>query len=69
MKLAEGYTEAVKKITGWEFPGGPMVRILGFSLLWPEFNPWPGNRSHKPFGAGKKKKQTEKGGINMVSKY
>ena len=36
-----------QKILGqWEFPGGLMVRIPGFSWLslpWPRFNPWSGN--------------------------
>ena len=26
-----------------EFPGGLVVRILDFSLLWSRFNPWSGN--------------------------
>ena len=28
----------------WEFPGGLVVRIVGFQLLWPGYNPCPGNR-------------------------
>ena len=26
-----------------EFPGGLAVKDLALSLLWQEFNPWPGN--------------------------
>lgn len=31
------------KPENFEFPGGLLMRDPAFSLLWHEFNPWPGD--------------------------
>ena len=33
----------LKSMNAGEFPGCLVVRVLGFSLMWPGFNPWLGN--------------------------
>ena len=33
----------IESTGGLEFPGGLMVKGLALPLLWPRFDPWPGN--------------------------
>ena len=32
----------------WDFPAGPLVRTSHFHCQGLRFNPWPGNRPHRP---------------------
>ena len=32
-----------KQMAGWDFPGGPVAKILGFQHRGPKFDPWSGN--------------------------
>ena len=40
-----------------EFPGGPMVRTLGFQRRWQRLDPWSGNPGRTCHGAGPELKQ------------
>ena len=48
----------VKK-SGWEFPGGPVVRTPCFHCRGPGFDPWSGNEDPTSCAAGQKKKKKE----------
>ena len=41
--MAQNERFEINHSTTGEFPGGPAVKDLALSLLWLEFDPWPGN--------------------------